>query len=464
MFNKNKKAGKIKGFTLIELLIVMLIITVVGAISIPLYMHAMEKSRASEPISLLNTIANAEQRYKIAKQEYTDQLPDLDIHIEPYTQGNMTPSTFDTEYFDFTLEQEKAIAVRKEGADYTLAVDYETGEVTCAPGESRICTSLNLTAGEGSATQEEVSNQPQWGECPESLSDSAIEANHTFPGSTCDSYGRYDSNGLPCYIMFRYWSNKECLIDDQGNVLMMNITQCTSYDDDCEDLFDLDMSEYYLGYSKVTCERDENSECVRYTGREEFSDVTGDHIDENTWEWVNTEYTLKTCSEEHINQEDGTCLEYDAIYRRSGSNNIAECINILPDGTCDSWYVSNSENGYSCYSYGSTPEWCANPCYNNPGGYDCCMYNPSYPGCDPCMYDPMMCGGGMYSPECDMSPGSYECCMYYPSHWSCGGMGNPCDWDGIPWGENRSYECCSYDPYYDYEGCRWYRCDYWGEC
>ena len=460
MFNKNKKAGKIKGFTLIELLIVMLIITVVGAISIPLYMHAMEKSRASEPISLLNTIANAEQRYKIAKQEYTDQLPDLDIHIEPYTQGNMTPSTFDTEYFDFTLEQEKAIAVRKEGADYTLAVDYETGEVTCAPGENRICTSLNLKAGELAAEPEPEPDPWKENACPYTDWTTFYVQNtpysyemewnyrpYIYDGPTFDSSswytGIYD-NTLDCIVgegnSLQKYRDSSCL--DSTTCEEYEVTDLGNFRDNWGSWWWGTDDDFYInGLIKRTCNKEAGAvEC------DEWTEVTELQYDEG-----NTNATfIKTCTGDNINQEDGTCLRYDSIYAVSvggdPQGNYAVC-NYWDEYSdyCYDWTIYDNGNYRDCYWSGDYMQfeqmncnmYMEDPCMYSPSSYECCMYNPGYGSCDYCMDDPAMCG-------------------------SMGG--NPCDWDGMSWGENRSYECCSYDPYYDYEGCRWYRCDYWGEC
>ena len=426
---KNKKARKNKGFTLIELLIVMLIMGVVAAISIPMYMHAMEKSRATEPISLLNTIANAEQRYKIAAQEYTDQLPDLDIHIEPYTQGNMTPSTFDTEYFDFTLEQEKAIAVRKEGADYTLAVEYETGEVTCTPGESRICTSLNLKAGEVAVEPEPEPEPDPWKEtsCPTSEYDAFYMSDSPYYDEWSWNYYQYDGPTINNPWWTSYYDNTLDCIVGEGNFVekfrdssCLDSTTCEEYEINDQGLqkdrlwwWDQNSNEKYVNsYTKRTCNKEAGAvECDEWT---EVSEVQYD--EDNTYATI-----IKTCTGDNINQADGTCIYYDSIYAVGGAspNSYAQCGWWDEYGNCYDWTIYDNSNGMTCW--GDT--------YQLQSMY-CNMYIE-----DPCMYDPAMCG-----------------------------MGNPCDWDGMPWGADRGYDCCSYDPYYDYEGCRWYRCDYWGDC
>jgi len=81
----------VKAFTLIELLVVVLIIGILAAVALPQYQKAVEKTRMVEAISILRSIANANQAYYMANGQYAgiSDLDALDIEI---------PGTVDTSW------------------------------------------------------------------------------------------------------------------------------------------------------------------------------------------------------------------------------------------------------------------------------------------------------------------------------------------------------------------------------
>ncbi len=68
-----------KGFTLIELLVVVLIIGILAAMAMPAYFKAVERSRVAEAETLIGTVVNAQQRYKMKTGNYTEVWKALDV-------------------------------------------------------------------------------------------------------------------------------------------------------------------------------------------------------------------------------------------------------------------------------------------------------------------------------------------------------------------------------------------------
>ena len=154
MKNVNKK-----GFTLIELLVVVLIIGILAAVALPQYFKAVEKSRATEALSIMGSISAAMERARLVSKDnqYPATLSSLDIEIADTSGSTVTGNSWDSNNFDFEVSEAgvppngEITATRKGSSGYTLKRNYYTGKITCTDttgsgvaSVSGICSSLGL--------------------------------------------------------------------------------------------------------------------------------------------------------------------------------------------------------------------------------------------------------------------------------------------------------------------------------
>ena len=76
---KNANISRLGGFTLIELLVVVLIIGILAAMALPQYFKAVERSRMTEAVTLMDSVVKAQRRKWMQTNRYARRFQGLDV-------------------------------------------------------------------------------------------------------------------------------------------------------------------------------------------------------------------------------------------------------------------------------------------------------------------------------------------------------------------------------------------------
>ena len=91
---KNANVSRLGGFTLIELLVVVLIIGILAAMALPQYFKAVERSRMTEAVTLMDSIVKSQRRKFMQTNLYANEFEGLDVSPKGakgpryFTKGN----------------------------------------------------------------------------------------------------------------------------------------------------------------------------------------------------------------------------------------------------------------------------------------------------------------------------------------------------------------------------------------
>lgn len=408
MKNKDKKNKK-KGFTLIEIVVVVLIIGVLAAISVPAYFRIMEKSRTPEPLNTLASVAKAEQIRKLDKGEFTEKVQDLDLHLEDFPEGNAVEGdSFESKFYSYKLygEDEKAATAtrktEKEDDKYELSVDYTTGELFCRPAENKTCKDLGLAEG-----REFGEEEPSQGEDP----------CETEPGSAACCQAQAGHSSCVCV---NSPGSEDCCQAQPEHSSCACITS--------------------PGSSACCQAQPAHSSCICVTspGSSACCQAQPEH---SSCACITSPGSEACCQ---LDSRHDSCIcqtmpgSWDCCYAHPEHPSCA-CI--------------NNPGSYECCSFAPSDSSCI--CETSPGSQECCSYNPSHQSCnvsDPCS-DPL-------NPQCcEERPGSQECCSNQVWHISCSCYRDFDGWECQDFCNNhpdvaicackvrpRSYECCTTNP------------------
>ena len=147
---KNANISRLGGFTLIELLVVVLIIGILAAMAMPQYFKAVERSRMTEAVTLMDSVVKAQRRKFLQTNHYAEDFRGLDVSPKGatgdtyHTKGDpvtgaggngfqiyLYPGEFNNAAVNAFREVNGNFSDASLQYQYTLIRAYQSDNVTC---------------------------------------------------------------------------------------------------------------------------------------------------------------------------------------------------------------------------------------------------------------------------------------------------------------------------------------------
>lgn len=118
----------IKGYTLVEIAIVMLIISIMAIVVKGTYDGTVEKSKWSEPYTVIGKIIDAQKEYHVLNDKFANNFDELNLHIDG--KKNQDATNIETQYFRYKTEADSDGSTCKISVARMLGA--QTAEATIA--------------------------------------------------------------------------------------------------------------------------------------------------------------------------------------------------------------------------------------------------------------------------------------------------------------------------------------------
>ena len=141
---RKENAVNKSGFTLLELLVVVLIIGILAAIALPQYKKITEKAKMVEAVTMVKSIAEAQQRYYLINDRYLtcEETEGLDIEVPGSDNCNYsTCKCKDNGNFIYSVSNTSggsiALAHRKPLYTYNIHIIPSSNKIGCNYGGAK---------------------------------------------------------------------------------------------------------------------------------------------------------------------------------------------------------------------------------------------------------------------------------------------------------------------------------------
>ena len=138
---KNANLSRLGGFTLIELLVVVLIIGILAAMAMPQYFKAVERTRMTEAVTLMDSIVKAQRRKYMQTNHYAREFEGLDVSPKGASGHTYFPKGEDRNGFGVYLMNDFGVVAGTHCAvgdcsrySYSLTRYYKSDNITCFGG------------------------------------------------------------------------------------------------------------------------------------------------------------------------------------------------------------------------------------------------------------------------------------------------------------------------------------------